>query len=773
MHTLLRSYARFVSSKRGSIAVLVIWLAAIVILSGIAPGAKEHAISSSEGSIHANMPSAEAKALVDKHFPSDQGLTALLVFHSDQPITADERQAISTMSEWLSSEERPATIAGALPFHMLPVESQDKLFSEDGSTLLLQAAFHKEVESGDIYDTLEDIREYGESIGLGAMQLEITGPAGIASDTIKLFTDADLVLLFSTVGLILILLIAIYRSPLLSLIPLLIAGIVYQAVDRLLGLAAQNGWITVDKQALSIMMILLFAVLTDYCLFVVSRYREELRKTASKHNAMQAAMMQVGEPILFSGGTVLLAVIVLFTAVFQPYYYFAPVFSIAMAVILLGGLTLIPAVFTLTGRAAFWPFKPKQELGSGEDGEVPGADRGALGRDSRITTNSSATRARKQPLWSRIAKLVVKRPGYTAGAITAVMLLAALNVPGISFSFNLMKSFPEDLSSRQGFELLEQNFPKGRLAPVTVILESDATIDLSEEWLLKLSALTKSLDATDGVSELTPNVEQASAGILEGQLPRDFMAADGQAVRLQLTLADNPYEHSALQVIDGLRDNSKQLLEEAGLEPDQYRLHYAGPTAQQLDVRSMNERDTILVFSIVILLITIMLIFQSRSILIALTMMATMLLSYAAAFGLSWLIVSQGFGYESISYRLPMYTFVFLIALGVDYNIMLVSRIMEEAKQRSWKEAVFHGLSATGGVISSAGVILAATFCVLMTQPLQELFLFGFMMGIGIIMDTFIIRGMLLPSLLLLLERWIKRSAHHASARHISSESYH
>ncbi|MFD0960827.1 MMPL family transporter [Paenibacillus chungangensis] len=771
MHTLLRSYARFVSSKRGSIAVLVIWLAAIVILSGIAPGAKQHAISSSEGSIHANTPSAEAKALADKHFPSDQGLTALLVFHSDQPITADERQAISTMSEWLSSEERPAAIAGALPFHMLPVETQDKLFSDDGSTLLLQAAFQKEAESGVIYDTLEDIREHGESIGLGAMLLEITGPAGIASDTIKLFTDADLVLLFSTVGLILILLIAIYRSPLLALIPLLIAGIVYQAVDRLLGLAAQNGWITVDKQALSIMMILLFAVLTDYCLFVVSRYREELRKTTSKHDAMQAAMMRVGEPILFSGGTVLIAVTVLFTAVFQPYYYFAPVFSIAMTVILLGGLTLIPAVFTLTGRAAFWPFKPKQELGSGEDGEVPGADTATLGR-SRVTTKSAAARPRKQPLWARIAKLVVKRPGYTAGAITAVMLLAAVNVPGISFSFNLMKSFPEDLSSRQGFELLEQNFPKGRLAPVTIILESDLPIDLSEEWLPKLNALTKSLEATEGVSELTPNVEQASAGILEGQLPRDFMAVDGQAVRLQLTLADNPYEHSALQVIDGLRDNSKQLLEEAGLDADQYRLHYAGPTAQQLDVRSMNERDTMLVFSIVILLITIMLIFQSRSILIALTMMATMLLSYAAAFGLSWLIVSLGFGYESISYRLPMYTFVFLIALGVDYNIMLVSRIMEEAKRRSWKEAVFHGLSATGGVISSAGVILAATFCVLMTQPLQELFLFGFMMGIGIIMDTFIIRGMLLPSLLLLLERWIKRSAPHASARHISSESY-
>ncbi|WP_261807875.1 MMPL family transporter [Paenibacillus sp. N3.4] len=162
----------------------------------------------------------------------------------------------------------------------------------------------------------------------------------------------------------------------------------------------------------------------------------------------------------------------------------------------------------------------------------------------------------------------------------------------------------------------------------------------------------------------------------------------------------------------------------------------------------MNRRDTIVTFSLITLFITIMLAFQSRSIKLALTMMGTMLLSYAATMGLLWSVFHYGFGFDAYSYRLPLYTFVFLIALGVDYNIMLVSRIKEEARIYEWREAVRRGVALTGGVISSAGIVLAATFCVLMTQPLQELMLFGFAMASGILIDTFLVRGMLLPALL-------------------------
>ncbi|REK74950.1 MMPL family transporter [Paenibacillus paeoniae] len=723
MHSFFYGLARVVSSRKGSLSILIIWLALVIILSALAPGSREHAISSSEDSIHLNTPSAEARALAQEHFPSNDGLIALLLFHDDSALTEEQRTAISTISEWLSSDQKPEYLAGAMPYHLFPEETQKRLYAEDGSTMLLSAALQKGADSKAISATLDEIRGYADSIGLHGMRLEVTGPAGIAADTTKLFQNADMVLLFSTVALILVILVIIYRSPLLAVLPLVIAGIVYGVVDRVIGIAASNGWIVVDKQAISIMMILLFAVLTDYCLFVVSRYREELARLASKHDAMKAAMTGVGEPILFSGGTVLLAVISLFAAVFQPYHYFAPVFAIAMVVLLLGGLTLIPAVFTLTGRAAFWPFKPKLV----------------------------SPAKHREGLWSAIGRFVTKRSAFTAISVTIFMLLAAANVASISFSFNLMKSFPQELSSRQGFELLEEHYPKGRLAPVTVLLESSGKIEPSEEWLNSLRALGDRIKAVNGVESLTPDPAAIAAAGDAASLPRDFLSSDGGAIKLELTLTEHPYEAEALSTVKQLRDTSDDMLQSSGFSPGSAKLHYAGATAQQLDVRDMNRQDTIVVFSIVIVLITVMLIFQARSIWIALTMMGTMLLSYVASFGIGWAILHYGLGYDTISYRLPLYAFVFSIALGVDYNIMLVSRIIEESRKRDWREAVRVGVSRTGSVISSAGIILAATFCVLMTQPLQELFLFGFIMAIGILLDTFVVRGMLLPSLLVLM----------------------
>lgn len=715
----LHKLAGFISNPKGAKIVIIVWILAIIGLSGFAPAAKPFAVNSGEGSIHNDTPSAEAQALADKHFPSTDGLPALLVFHGQGAITADERAKISEISEWLSSDKKPVQVAGAIPFHQLPKASQDKLFSEDQSTILLNVSLQKDLVSDQIYDALKQIRTQVEQVGIGTMQFEITGPAGIASDTITLFKNADLVLMFATIGLILVILILIYRSPLLAVIPLAIAGMVYQVVDRILGLAAKNGWFTVDKQALSIMMILLFAVLTDYCLFILSRFREELKRTDSKYEAMRKALAQVAEPILFSGGTVLIAMLTLFTAVFKPYNHFAPVFSVAMVVILLGGLTLIPALFALVGRKAFWPFVPKLV-----DREV-----------------------KPKGFWTKLGAFVVKKPAVTAGVLLMLLILPSLSIGSINFSFNLMKSFPADISSRQGFEILEERFPQGQLAPVTVILKSEEEILADPAFMGKVALLTESMKKQGGINAISPEIGKEGSST-NAVLPKNFLSASKHAVKFQLTLQDNPYDQTALNLVSAMRDNNEALLKDSGLDPSKYSLHYAGQTAEQLDVRTMNERDTVLVFSLIAVLIAMMLAFQARSIRMALVMMGTMLLSYAATLGLSWFMFHTILGYDSISYRLPLYTFVFLVALGVDYNIMLVSRIKEEALNYEWKEAVSRGVALTGGVISSAGIILAATFSVLITQPLQELFLFGIMMAAGILIDTFLVRGMLLPSIM-------------------------
>jgi len=508
---------------------------------------------------------------------------------------------------------------------------------------------------------------------------------------------------------------------------------VYQVVDRVLGLGGKNDWFVLDSSAISIMLVLLFAVLTDYSLFIFSRYREELKNFSSKYSAMGEAIHHVSEPILFSGGTVLLSVLTLFTTVFMPYNHFAPVFSVAVVFILIAGLTLIPSIFALMGRKAFWPFIPKAD-------EKP---------------------KEKAGFWTKVSKQVMKHPAVIAGILLITLLAGAFNTTSIQYSFNIMKSFPDELSSRQGFELLEKHYPAGQLAPVTVILTSDEHIALDEKFLTNVKSLEDHFKNIDGVDSISQGLTEEMIKDPK-KLPRGFIGEDKKTVKMQIVLKDNPYDSDALKTVQKLRDQEGNILSKSGFSSSSYHLQYAGQTAEQLDIRAMNQRDMVILFSLVTVLITIMLALQTRSILMPLIMMATILLSYVATLGFGWIIFHDIMGYDSISYRLPVYTFVFMVALGVDYNIMLVSRIKEEAQKFSWKEAVGSGVALTGGVISSAGIILAATFAVLITQPLQELFLFGMIMALGVLMDTFLVRGMLLPSILIL----VKKKGKSQSATH-------
>lgn len=716
-----RKLVNYTSSQKGAKVTILAWILAVVLLSILAPSAKEFEINSKEGSINGNKPSEIAQQILKEQFPSTDGLPALLVFHREGKISEQDIEKIKGLSEWLGSDKKPEQIISALPFHALPPNVQKLMYSENESTLLINLSLEPDLESAETLAVMDKIKEKVKAIDIDGLQFEITGPAGISADTVSLFKSADIVLMLATVALIFILLIIIYRSPLLAITPLIIAGIVYGVVDRFLGIAGKNDWFTIDSSAVSIMLILMFAVITDYSLFVFSRYREELKKQESKYSSMQEAIFHVSEPIVFSGGTVLLAMLTLFVTVFEPYNHFAPVFSVAIVFILLAGLTLIPSIFALMGRKAFWPFIPKVE-------------------EDKKTTHG---------IWSSISKQVMKKPALLGGILLIILLIGMFNFTSIQYSFNLLKSFPEDMPSRQGFELLEDNYPAGQLAPVTVLIQSEEEFPIDAAFFNKVNHLVSKLSDESNIVSATPVIQNEMMKNLQ-MLPRNYLAETNKAIRLQLILDSNPYEKEALDTIQKLRNSEASLLKDSGFSTEDVKLHFAGQSAQQLDVNHMNQRDMIILFSLVTVLLTIILGFQTKSILMPILMMATILLSFFSTMGFSWWIFKHFMGYDAISYRLPVYTFVFMVALGIDYNIMLVSRIKEEAVKLSWKEAVGKGVAVTGGVISSAGLILAATFAVLMTQPLQELFLFGFTMAFGILLDTFVIRGIFLPSILIL-----------------------
>ena len=723
MNRCMRSFASAVSSKRGTIITLTIWLLLVVLISGIAPGAREYSVNVNGADLPSDVPSEIAKKELKRYFPEEGGTPALLVFHNKQKLTMDDFKQVGKMSEYLHSKDAPNTIKERVPFHQIPLPAQQAFLSKDKTTLVLPVILKDGLEMEEINQTITAFQKKGDSLLKGSTELKITGPAGIASDTITIFANADLILLLSTIALILVLLIVIYRSPLLAMIPLLACGIVYQVVDRLLGFSAKNGWFSVESQSLSIVSILLFAALTDYSLLVFARFREELKREQDKYIAMQSAMKQVWEPIFFSGGTVLAAMLVLFIADYKPYQNFAPVFSLAMVVILLAGLTLVPALFVLFGRRAFWPVIPK------------------VGDDSSEKTDF---------FWKKVGRFVVKRPAVITIVITAVLAVCALNMTQITYSFNLIKSFPADMNSRIGYEWLEKYYAKGELAPTTVVLTSSKKIEVQ-----KLEDLKAELEKQEGVEKVTTNL-QALQNPAQPMVRQDgeILSKDGKAARLQFIFQDNPYDQRSIDQLRKLRSQAKKILAESGLSPNQDQLHFVGETAKQVDIQELNDRDTRNVILFVTLLIVLLLGIQTRSILAPIYMIFTIVLSYGAAMGLSTLAFHQLLDLPAMSYRIPLYTFVFLVALGVDYSIMLVSRIKEENKQYALKKAIERGVSLTGGVISSAGVILAATFGVLMTQPLQELFLFGFTVALGILLDTFLVRALLVPSFIALLGKY-------------------
>ncbi|MFD2638092.1 MMPL family transporter [Piscibacillus salipiscarius] len=693
MEKFLRGITDRVVTKKGVWITLAIWVLASVLLAVFAPSPKDYEVPSIQ-SLPEDQQSVIAEKKVNEYFSEDDGILALLVFEGKEEINQEQ---LSSIVKKIRSEEVNG-FKDIVPVDQMPPQAVSQFLSDDQTTAFLPMTYKSSLETSDIQKANEqvyDIVNNDENL-----ELYITGPAGISVDSTELFSRADLVLIFSTVGIILILLVVIYRSPLLALIPLLAAAFVYEVIMQTLGILGSQG-LALTSQTTSIMSILLFAAVIDYSLFVFSRYREELKDHENKFDAMRLAMRHTGMPVFFSGGTVLAAMLVLFFAKSGDYQNFAPTFATAMAVIVIASVTLVPALFTLFGRRSFWPKIPK------------------VG-DEKLKSHS---------FWNKVGRGIVKRPVVSVVVVAIFLIISALNMFNLKYEFNTLNAFPEDMPSREGYEVLENNFDPGSLAPTTVLFEGEETITDEEQQAF---------------------VDELSSEPVVNNVSIDGMTEDGEVISFTLTYSENPYETEAINALENTIQSSEDILNEIGVEGD---LYFAGETARIVDDREVNNRDIIVIVTLETILIFAMLVALTRSFKMPIYMMGTILVSFLAALGLGMFLTELFFGIDTISNRVPLYAFVFLVALGIDYNIMLVSRFQEERKKHSVKKAVELAVANTGGVISSAGLILAATFAVLMTQPIQLLFVFGFIVAVGILIDTFIIRGVLLPGLIVLFEK--------------------
>jgi RND superfamily putative drug exporter len=718
---MIEKLAGFIAGPRTRWITLVTWIVIAALLSLFLPavGDKEESNAPNLGS---DSPSVVADKLIKDKFPSSSGIPALVVWHREGGLSDEDFALIQQTTQALI--ENPLKEQGeVVPLDQMPIPALHKFASEDGTTLVQPIAFGEQTETEVLKGNIEAIKGIiNDASGKDPfaiavddkeeLSVRVSGPVGISVDATDLFKGADVSLLIATVLIVLVLLLLIYRSPILAFIPLIGVGFAYAVTSPLLGWMAGEGWITVDAQAISIMTVLLFGAGTDYCLFFISHFRHELTRESDKMAALKRSFKDASGAIAMSGFTVVLSLLALLAAKYGAYDRFAVPFSLSILIMGIASLTLVPALLSIIGRASFFPFIPRTENME----QVRARKRGKPYRKPNP----------EKKLGSKIGNLVIAKPWMVVISSVVVLGILASFSSQIKFTYDLLSSFPKDMPSREGFELISKSFTPGDLAPITVVVQTEGSA-------ADLAGKLSDVPLVDHVQEPQPSVD------------------DPNLLSYTVILNTNPYSPAAMGTIPLIHQAAKAALADANVADAGQKVWVGGQTATQYDSKELTDRDNRVIIPLVTLLIMILLLAYLRSITATLYLIGTVLLSFAAALGLGWIILHYFMGVDAIQGAIPLYAFVFLIALGEDYNIFMISSIWQKRKKMPLKQAIKEGVSETGGVITSAGLILAATFAVLATLPIQVLVQFGLITAIGVLMDTFIVRPFLVPAITALL----------------------
>lgn len=570
--------------------------------------------------------------------------------------------------------------------------------SQDGKAILGSISF----DSGKIADqigtepalplVIESIRNYTDEFAKsGGFEAHVTGFAAIFADLFKAFGGIDSTLLYWTLGIVALILIVVYRSPILWILPLFSAVMAESIAGAIIYVLAKNDVLTLDGQSQGILSVLVIGAATDYALLLIARYREELHHHESRFDSMRVALRGVVEPIIASGMTVTIGLLVLILSELKNNRSLGPVGAIGIVSSMFTILTLLPALLVLFGRWVFWPRIPRHD-------DV----------DEKLTG-----------IWSKVANATANKPRKFAISTSLILLVMAgfittLNASGIS----TLEGFTKKPKSLIGQELLLEHFPGGQNQPTQIIVAKDK----SEEVIAAVRKIS-------GVSSVTPEIlDPANPVVIE---------KNGRIV-LDATLKEPADSNAARALVPDIR-SAVQAIDESAL--------VGGISATFYDVDVASERDRNLIIPIVLLIIAIILALLLRSIVAALILLATVVLSFAATLGASAFVFNNVFNFPGADTSFPLFTFVFLVALGIDYNIFLMTRVREEALKLGTRAGTIKGVTVTGGVITSAGVVLAATFTVLGVLPLVALAQIAFAVAFGVLLDTLVVRSLLVPAL--------------------------
>ncbi|MDO4610107.1 MMPL family transporter [Corynebacterium sp.] len=608
--------------------------------------------------------------------------------------------------------------------------SPEGTVSDDGTTRTVTAIMRGTPDDDGYREALEtlraDLQTAAEQAASGA-ETHVTGPAGVSSDLAAAFGEADWILGAATTVIVLVILLAVYRSPVLAVLPLLVVAVALFAANAVAAWLAQASVIAITSQSTAILTVLLFGVGTDYALIVTSRYREELAAGAETGRAdvhgaaMVRAMDRAGSALLSSAGTIVLALLALIVATTPTLREFGPYFAVGVVVLLLAGITLLPAAIVACGDAVFWPGGREKAVRRTDDG-----------------------------IWGKVADTVDRRPAAVLAGSLAVLLALTAGLAGYKESNDIVSGLRVESDARDGQAVIAEAIGPGEVSPEPVLLTADA--GLTPETVAAAAAALP--------ERLPGSVERATPGVV---------APDGTAAELNVVLAHDPYGNEAMEDVAAIERELPDIVA-SGADGDpaagtvaEPRAAAAGEAATNRDASDSVHRDLLVLLPLLLVVVGVVLGVLLRSVLAPVYLMVLQALGYAATMGATVIAAVLVGGDDGIGSQVPAYVLIFAIALGVDYTIFLMARYRQELDRHPPKEAMNVALTRTGGVVSSAGLILAATFAVLTVMPVRELFQFGIAMAIGILLDTFIVRPLMVPALVRMLGRhalWPATPAH-------------
>jgi len=813
-------------TRKYRIIIAAVWLAAAAILFLVAPKLSKVGVTDESQFLPQNTESTTAGNLLKEKFVSPTPTSpsnVIILIYDAKGLSDSDTQAAKDINTWLTSGAAPKIIQGVTSvFENDALKA--RLISSDQTTMMMVADFSVSGLDEAAKTGVQQIQSYITQNHPG-LQAYLTGNTAIYQDmaySVQQTIDRTTIV---TIILVAILLLIIYRSPIAMFLPLIAIGASFGVASGIISYLAQAG-VKFSTLTQAYLVVVIFGVGTDYCLFLVSRFREELRRKA-RPEARASAITQITPVIAASALTVIVAFMSMGISRFGMDRTMGYALAIGVGVTLLAGLTLVPALMSLFGKYLFWPGNPAAPKKEGRFG------------------------------WHVIGSWVSQHPVWVAVPIVAVLLIPYAALPGLKRTADTMTQLPQNAESVKGFKILNSHFPAGELSPLYLLVESPQGNMTGTTALQSVDTLAQSLQSVKGVAgvdyynapvgQLTvlaaqirgigdavgrgqgldqlssveasaqvlqglalqypgilqsPNFQQAEVNLaqvgtiaaqLSGAAPADipalltplqtavdnlsdnftglvnefnlqtstaftafleaaYFSTDKTIARINIVLSDDPYSSTAVTDVARIRKAVEANISTTTLTGSSTYL--GGQSAVQADIMAVNDSDFLKVVGLAILGILIVIIILLRSILAPLYMVATVLLNYGTTLGLTTWVFLDLMKQGALIYMIPLFIFVILVALGADYNIFLVSRIREEAHQRPIKEAVSHAVANTGGVITACGIILAGTFATLITAPLQVVLQIGVAIASGVLIDTFIVRALLVPSLATLAGRW-------------------